>query len=436
LIFAVAVNLALLAYYKYANFFVGNLNPLLGTDWNLANIVLPLGISFFTFTQIAFLVDTYQDKVKEYNFVHYLLFVTYFPHLIAGPVLHHKEMMPQFARASTYRFSHENISVGLTIFFIGLFKKVILADGLAVYVGPVFGASASGVPLSFIDAWGGALCYALQLYFDFSGYSDMAIGLSRMFGVTLPLNFHSPYKSANIIEFWRHWHMTLSRFLRDYLYIPLGGNRRGATRRYLNLAITMLLGGLWHGAGWTFILWGGLHGVYLVINHGWHALRRTLGQDPGVALSRPAHALSVLLTFLAVVAAWVVFRAENLHAAMNMLGAMAGLNGFVLPDAWLAKWGGFGLWLSGQGVEFGATNDLIMGGAINWIWISLLIVWFAPNTQQIMASYKPALDMPQGSSAKRLLWQPSAYAALIVWLTGFIAIINLNKQSAFLYFQF
>lgn len=436
LIFAVAVNLALLAYYKYANFFVGNLNPLLGTDWNLANIVLPLGISFFTFTQIAFLVDTYQDKVKEYNFVHYLLFVTYFPHLIAGPVLHHKEMMPQFARASTYRFSHENISVGLTIFFIGLFKKVILADGLAVYVGPVFGASASGVPLSFIDAWGGALCYALQLYFDFSGYSDMAIGLSRMFGVTLPLNFHSPYKSANIIEFWRHWHMTLSRFLRDYLYIPLGGNRRGATRRYLNLAITMLLGGLWHGAGWTFILWGGLHGVYLVINHGWHALRRTLGQNPGVALSRPAHALSVLLTFLAVVAAWVVFRAENLHAAMNMLGAMAGLNGFVLPDAWLAKWGGFGLWLSGQGVEFGATNDLIMGGAINWIWISLLIVWFAPNTQQIMASYKPALDMPQGSSAKRLLWRPSAYAALIVWLTGFIAIINLNKQSAFLYFQF
>jgi len=433
---AITANLALLAYYKYANFFVGNLNPLLGTDWNLAHVILPLGISFFTFTQVAYLVDTWQGKVKEYNFVHYLLFVTYFPHLIAGPVLHHKEMMPQFALASTYRFSYENMSVGLTIFFIGLFKKVILADGLAVYAGPVFDASASGVELSFIDAWGGALCYTLQLYFDFSGYSDMAIGLSRMFGVTLPLNFHSPYKAASIIEFWRHWHMTLSRFLRDYLYIPLGGNRKGTAHRYLNLMITMLLGGLWHGAGWTFVLWGGLHGLYLIINHGWHALRRALGQDIRAPLSRPARAVAVLLTFLAVVAAWVVFRADNLNSAMAMLSAMAGLNGFVLPDAWLPKWGVFGQWLSAQGVTFGATNDLIMGGAVNWIWISLLIVWFAPNTQQIMSAYKPALDMPEGSAAKRLLWRPSAAAALVVWLLGFIAIINLSKQSAFLYFQF
>ncbi len=434
LIVALAANLVLLGYYKYANFFVANLNPLLGADWNMANIILPLGISFFTFTQIAYLVDTYQGKVKEYNFVHYLLFVTYFPHLIAGPVLHHKEMMPQFARTSTYRFSYENMSVGMTIFFIGLFKKVILADGLAVYVGPVFDASASGVELSFIDAWGGALCYALQLYFDFSAYSDMAIGLSRMFGVTLPLNFHSPYKAVNIIEFWRHWHMTLSRFLRDYLYIPLGGNRNGTAHRYLNLMITMLLGGLWHGAGWTFVLWGGLHGLYLIINHGWHALRSALGQDTRAPLSQPAKAVAVLLTFLAVVTAWVIFRAENLSAATAMLKAMFGLNGFVLPDAWLPKWGLFGQWLSEQGVTFGATNDLVMGGALNWIWISLLIVWFAPNTQQIMAAYKPALDMPEGSA--RLSWQPSARAALIVWLLGFIAIINLNKQSVFLYFQF
>jgi len=434
LIVALVANLTLLGYYKYANFFVENLNPMLGTDWNFANIILPLGISFFTFTQIAYLVDTYQGKVKEYNFVHYLLFVTYFPHLIAGPVLHHKEMMPQFALASTYRFSYENMSVGMTIFLIGLFKKVILADGLAVYVGPVFDASAAGVELSFIDAWGGALCYTLQLYFDFSGYSDMAIGLSRMFGVTLPLNFHSPYKAVNIIEFWRNWHMTLSRFLRDYLYIPLGGNRKGSAQRYLNLMITMLLGGLWHGAGWTFVIWGGLHGLYLIINHGWHALRRALGQDTQVPLSQPARAAAVLLTFLAVVSAWVVFRADNLSSATAMLSAMSGLNGFVLPDAWLPKWGAFGLWLSAQGVSFGATNDLIMGGAINWIWISLLIVWFAPNTQQIMAAYKPALDMPE--SRTRLSWRPSAPAALIVWLLGFIAIINLSKQSAFLYFQF
>jgi len=434
LMVAIAANLLLLAYYKYANFFVSNVNSAIDTQLSLGSIILPLGISFFTFTQIAFLVDTYQGKVKEYNFIHYTLFVTYFPHLIAGPVLHHKEMMPQFAKAATYRFNYENLSVGLTIFFIGLFKKVILADGLAGYVGPVFAASSAGVQLSLIDAWGGALCYALQLYFDFSGYSDMAIGLSRMFGVTLPLNFHSPYKSANIIEFWRHWHMTLSRFLRDYLYIPLGGNRNGTAHRYLNLMITMLLGGLWHGAGWTYVLWGGLHGVYLVINHGWHSLRRALGQNPQLPLSRPMRALSVLFTFLAVVAAWVVFRAENLSAAAAMLKSMSGLNGFVLPDAWLPKWGAFGQWLSAEGVAFGATNDLIMGGAINWIWISLLIVWFAPNTQQIMAAYKPALDMPEGGT--RLTWRPSLPSALIMWLLGFVAIINLNKQSAFLYFQF
>jgi len=436
LIVAIAANLALLAYYKYANFFVGSVNSLAGTQWSLGEIILPLGISFFTFTQIAFLADTYQGKVKEYNFVHYLLFVTYFPHLIAGPVLHHREMMPQFALASTYRFNYENLSVGLTIFIIGLFKKVIVADGLAFYVGPVFAAPASGVQLTFIDAWGGALCYTLQLYFDFSGYSDMAIGLSRMFGVVLPLNFHSPYKSVNIIEFWRRWHMTLSRFLRDYLYIPLGGNRKGKARRYLNLMITMLLGGLWHGAGWTFVIWGGLHGLYLVVNHGWHGLRKRLGQNPHRSLSGPMHALAVLITFLAVVVAWVVFRADNIDTALAMLKAMAGMNGFVLPDAWLAKWGGAGQWLVRQGVPFGATNDLIMGGAVNWIWISLLIVWLAPNTQQIMASYKPALDVPEGGKAKRLLWQPSTFAMLLICTLGFIAIINLNKQSVFLYFQF
>ena len=436
LVFAIVSNLLLLGYYKYANFFVGSVNSVAGTSWSIGEIILPLGISFFTFTQIAFLVDTYQGKVKEYNFIHYLLFVTYFPHLIAGPVLHHREMMPQFAHASTYRFSYENMTVGLTIFFIGLFKKVIIADGLAVYVGPVFAAPAAGVQLSFIDAWGGALCYTLQLYFDFSGYSDMAIGLSRMFGVILPLNFHSPYKAVNIIEFWRRWHMTLSRFLRDYLYIPLGGNRKGKSRRYLNLMATMLLGGLWHGAGWTFVIWGGLHGLYLVINHGWHSLRRALGQDPAKPLSRTMHALSVLVTFLAVVAAWAVFRADNLDTATALLKAMAGANGFVLPDAWLARWGDAGQWLLQHGVPFGATNDLIMGGAINWIWITLLIVWFAPNTQQIMASHRPALDVPTSDGARLLRWKLSIHTALVVWLLGFVAIINMSRQSVFLYFQF
>jgi alginate O-acetyltransferase complex protein AlgI len=436
-VLAIAANLLLLGYYKYANFFLGSVNAVADTHLSLGEIILPLGISFFTFTQIAFLVDTYQGKVKEYNFIHYVLFVTYFPHLIAGPILHHKEMMPQFAKPATYSFNYENLSVGLTIFVMGLFKKTVLADGIATNVGPVFAASASGAHLTFIDAWGGALCYTLQLYFDFSGYSDMAIGLARLFGVTLPLNFHSPYKAINIIEFWRHWHMTLSRFLRDYLYIPLGGNRKGKMRRYLNLMITMLLGGLWHGAGWTYVLWGGLHGLYLVINHGWHAVRRGLGQDPQQPLSRPMHIISVLTTFVAVVSAWVIFRADSFHTAAGILQGMAGMNGFFLPDEWAHRWGKFGQWVIDHGYATPPFSyPLIKGGAINWIWISLLIVWLAPNTQQIMAMHRPALGIPADSKARRLLWKPT-YAWLIAGvLCATFGILAINELSAFIYFQF
>jgi len=434
LIFAIAANLSLLAYYKYANFFVGSLNPLLGTDWNLAHIILPLGISFFTFTQIAFLVDTYQGKVKEYNFVHYMLFVTYFPHLIAGPILHHKEMMPQFSKPTTYRFNTENLSVGLTIFVIGLFKKVVIADGIAYYVPTVFDASAAGVQLTLIEAWGGALCYTLQLYFDFSGYSDMAIGLSRMFGILLPLNFHSPYQSVNIIEFWRRWHITLSRFLRDYLYIPLGGNRKSRAHRYVNLMTTMLLGGLWHGAGWTFVVWGGLHGVFLVINHGWHSLRKALGQNPKAPLSRPAHALAVLLTFLAVTLAWVFFRAADLHTATAMTQTMLGFNGVTLPDNWFTRFPEIHGWFDRHGL-FAPSNGLATSGMINWLWILLLVVWFAPNTQTIMQSFRPALDVPP-AQATLLRWRANFLSALLIWGLAFFALINLSQQSTFLYFQF
>jgi D-alanyl-lipoteichoic acid acyltransferase DltB (MBOAT superfamily) len=414
LVFAIAANLALLCYYKYANFFLASANSFTGGHLSLGDIILPLGISFFTFTQIAFLVDTYQGKVKEYNFIHYVLFVTYFPHLIAGPVLHHKEMMPQFAHTSTYRFNYENITVGLTIFFIGLFKKVVLADGLAFYVEPVFSAPTSGIELDFIDAWGGALCYTLQLYFDFSGYSDMAIGLSRLFGVTLPLNFHSPYKAVNIIEFWRRWHITLSRFLRDYLYIPLGGNRKGTSRRYLNLFATMLLGGLWHGAGWTFVIWGGLHGVYLVINHGWHALRRSLGQDPSQALSTPVYVLSVLLTFFAVVIAWVFFRASNLQAAMTIVQTMLGGHGFALHS----------------------NTGLVTHATRNYVLIALLISWFAPNTQQIMQRFNPALSMPPHSAHTRLRWQPSLRWAICTVFVTLFGLMSISELSEFIYFQF
>jgi len=263
-VISIAINLILLGVFKYTNFFIATANTL-GVHWSSLDIILPLGISFFTFTQIAYLVDVYKGIAREYNFIHYMLFVTWFPHLIAGPVLHHKQMMPQFASPSIYKPNNESIAVGLTLFSLGLFKKVVLADQFALFANPVFNGAGQGESPMIEKAWFGVLAYTLQLYFDFSGYSDMAIGLSRIFNVKLPLNFNSPYKAANIIDFWRRWHMTLSKFLRDYLYVPLGGNRKGPARRHLNLMVTMLLGGLWHGAGWTFVLWGGLHGLYLVL---------------------------------------------------------------------------------------------------------------------------------------------------------------------------
>lgn len=404
----IAADLCLLGYFKYANFFVENANAALSLGWQIEPVILPLGISFFTFTQIAFLVDAYRGEVKEANFVHYGLFVTYFPHLIAGPVLHHKEMMPQFARPATYRVHWDNLSVGLTIFSIGLFKKVVLADGIAPFASPVFAAAAGGGTLTLLEAWGGALAYTFQLYFDFSGYSDMAIGLSRLFGVKLPLNFDSPYKAANIIEFWRRWHMTLSRFLRDYLYFPLGGNRKGPARRYLNLLATMLLGGLWHGAGWTFVIWGALHGLYLVINHGWHQLRRLMGHDLKRS-TRIGRFAGMTLTFLVVAIGWVFFRAENLDAALSILGGMAGLNGFRPPE-------------SGVGTMFG------------WIAALWALAWLAPNTQQIMAAFRPALEDVTYSG--RLGWRPNMLWLVCIAVGLLYTVTEMGKVSEFLYFQF
>ena len=433
---AVVTDLCLLGYYKYADFFVQNLDSVLNLGWHFESAVLPLGISFFTFTQIAFLVDSYRGEVKETNFVHYGLFVTYFPHLIAGPVLHHKELMPQFANPTTYKVHWDNLSVGLTIFTIGLFKKVVLADGIAPFVSPVFTSATDGGTLSFIEAWGGALAYTFQLYFDFSGYSDMAIGLSRLFGVRLPLNFDSPYKSVNIIEFWRRWHMTLSRFLRDYLYFGLGGNRKGSTRRYFNLLITMILGGFWHGAGWTFIVWGGLHGFYLVANHGWRCIREALGQDANSSswLGRMA---SLTLTFFVVVIAWVFFRAPNIDTALNILQGMAGVNGLVLPDGFLPL--ALVKILSDCGVVFGglpAFSDIPgrTSSMVAWVAGLWLLVWFAPNSQQIMVNFKPALETVFSTS--RLCWKPNRLWMMATIVVLLYAFKKMGKVSEFLYFQF
>ncbi|MCL1465907.1 MBOAT family O-acyltransferase [Argonema galeatum] len=441
---AIAVNLALIGYFKYANFFADSVNHLIGTAFRLDPIVLPLAISFFTFVQITYLVDAYRGETKEDNFFNYCLFVTFFPHLIAGPIVHHKDLMPQFADKSIYRFKGEYLAVGLTIFFMGLFKKVVFADRIAVYATPVFDAASQGLPLTFFEAWAGVLAYTLQLYFDFSGYSDMAIGASYLFGIKLPLNFDSPYKAVNIIDFWRRWHITLSNFLREYLYIPLGGNRKGNFRRYLNLMITMLLGGLWHGAGWTFIFWGGLHGIYLVINHQWRSFRRWLGHD----LNKShwfTQGISWFVTFLAVIVSWVFFRAKTLDAATGILGAMTGANGISLPKALLTKLGfmeNFGI------IRFdGITNstDLPIDYTIFAITFLLFIAWCTPNTQQWMGKYNPItikqpVINPSSNWSDRfwhkLQWQPNQLWAVASAFLTVISVLSLSRVSEFLYFQF
>ena len=432
LAFAVTANLALLGYYKYAHFFVRIATDLTGGTSGLGHIVLPLGISFFTFTQIAFLVDVSRGYAREYNFVHYGLFVTYFPHLIAGPVLHHKEMMPQFQEAGTYRLNWEDVAVGLTIFFTGLFKKTVIADGVAPYASPLF--ALPGQP-DLLTAWGGALAYTFQLYFDFSGYSDMAIGLSRVFGVKLPLNFDSPYKAANIIDFWRRWHMTLSRFLRDYLYFSLGGNRHGVMRRYINLMVTMVLGGLWHGAGWTFIAWGALHGVYLTVNHAWRTLRERFGQDLEVE-TRLGRGVARLVTFFAVVVGWVFFRAANFDDAVAILRGMAGLNGVSVPAAIAAHLGPIASLLQRCGVDFslGGTSRFVFQYA--WIIALVPLALFAPNTQEILERFRPALDFRVPQKAMPFAWQPTVAWGVAAAVIAAGGLLTLSRVSEFLYYQF
>jgi alginate O-acetyltransferase complex protein AlgI len=413
LIAGLVFNLGLLGYFKYANFFVDSLDALLGTHWNMGRVTLPIGISFFTFTQIAFLADTYQRGVTEYKFTHYGLFVTYFPHLIAGPVLHHAQMMPQFGDARTYRLDLANVAAGLVIFTIGLLKKIVLADGISPFADAVFNAADRGATPLSSEAWLGALAYTFQLYFDFSGYTDMALGLSLMFNVRMPYNFDSPYKAANIIDFWRRWHMTLSAFLRDYLYITLGGNRKGSVRRYANLLITMLLGGLWHGASWSFVFWGGLHGVYLVINHGY---QRVLGAG-GQALARnPGYrVMSVMVTFVAVVVAWVYFRAHTFSGANTMLSAMAHPGSFASPGTIHPL-----LWNEGLSTARGWAWCLALG----------LMVFLTPNSNRIGAI---ASSWCRVSSKARFFLLGAA-----ITLSIFLVVLNETRGnvSAFIYFNF
>lgn len=335
LIFGVIFNVGLLAYFKYTDFFLENFNGIFEANIPLLHIVLPLGISFFTFTQIAFLVDSYKNEVKEYDLLHYMLFVTYFPHLLAGPILHHKEMMPQFANKWNFAVRWRNVAIGLFLFSIGLFKKVVIADTFAVWANTGFDVATT---LNFFEAWATSLSYTFQLYFDFSGYVDMAIGISLMFNIRLPANFNSPYKAKDIQDFWRRWHITLSRFLRDYIYIPLGGNKVSRFRNYINLFSVFFIGGIWHGASWMFVMWGALHGLAIVIHRIW--------KDLGLKMWGW---LGWFITFNFVNIAWIFFRAENWDIAKKVLFGMVGVGGIVLPDNSESKL----RYLESFGVEFG-----------------------------------------------------------------------------------
>jgi D-alanyl-lipoteichoic acid acyltransferase DltB (MBOAT superfamily) len=436
-IFSITANILLLGYFKYANFFIDNTNTLFNSDFHLKTIILPLAISFFTLQQIAYIVDTYRGHVEKHGFLDYCLFITFFPKLISGPITRFKEMMPQVLNNHLPHVTWENVIVGLMILFLGLFKKVILADGIGPYATPVFDAAAGGISIGFFNSWSGALAYTFQLYFDFSGYCDMGIGLSLMFGIKLPLNFYSPYKATSIIDFWRRWHMTLSRFLRDYLYIPLGGNRKGYSRQYINLVIVMIIAGLWHGAGWTFIIWGALHGLYLVINHGWRRLRKRIGNDSETH-NRFWTMASLVITFISVVVAWVFFRADSLGSATGVLKGMLGMNGFGLPTAYYQAMGGLGPFLEKIGISFVPTPGFASAGVI-WIVVSLGICWLLPNAQEYMSKYKPTLDdygSPDTTSRRYFRWEPSIWGAVAMSVIIIFAILGLNQVSEFLYFQF
>ncbi|QDT08776.1 MBOAT family O-acyltransferase [Planctomycetes bacterium K23_9] len=415
LLTAIVANLSMLTYFKYAVFSIESLNAIIGTSYSIGSILLPIGISFFTFQQIAFLVDSYRDRSGTPNFLDFCLFVAFFPQLIAGPIVHHKQMMPQFSQIGSGRLRTSHLAVGMTIFAIGLFKKVMIADEMAMHATPIFDAAYAGNTPTFLESWIGALSYTMQLYFDFSGYSDMAIGLARMFGIKLPVNFDSPYKATSIVEFWRRWHITLSQFLRDYLYIPLGGNKGGNLMRYRNLMITMLLGGLWHGAGWTFLAWGGLHGAYLMINH---AVRNSPIPATATRLLG-AHAFKAVCwatTFLAVVFAWVLFRAPTWEAATNIVSSMIGLNGLSM------------------------TSSVSRLHAITWIPLLFAFVLLLPNTQQLMSRYRPAFGFSKLDDKHPAViawhWRPSLGNAILIGSLFVLSIMHLNRVSEFVYYQF
>jgi D-alanyl-lipoteichoic acid acyltransferase DltB (MBOAT superfamily) len=399
LIFGITINLFLLGYYKYSNFVILNLNFLFHSRFEHLEVELPLGISFFTFTQIAYLVDSHSHKSKDNNFLNYVLFVTFFPHLIAGPIVHHKNLMPQFDILRNKILNYRNIAKGLFLFSIGLFKKTMIADSLSVWAVEGFDKAVS---LDLVQAWITSLAYSFQLYFDFSAYIDMALGAALMFNVILPANFNSPYQATDIQDFWRRWHMTLTRFLRDYIYIPLGGNQFGESITYRNIFITFLLGGLWHGASWTFVFWGALHAFAMIVYRIW-----------AKAKVKTHPLIGWFVTFNFVNATWVFFRAKTWADAVKVLKGMLGLNGIVLPD-FLAP-----------ALSF-VKNDLIGYArmfsqikSLSFIFILFCAVLLVKNSDQMTQNFKPT-------------WRNLAFS----WMGMSVGLMGWYRVQEFLYFNF
>jgi alginate O-acetyltransferase complex protein AlgI len=403
LVIGILGDLLLLGCFKYADFFISNFDSFSHFQVPLLHLALPAGISFFTFTQIAYLVDASRGETERYTPPIYALFVSFFPYLLAGPIIHHREMTTQYTQLKSKTLDYRNITGGLYLFFIGLFKKAVIADTLAGWAIQGFDHAAT---LPLIEAWAVSLSYTLQLYFDFSGYTDMAIGTAKMFNITLPVNFNSPYRSLNIREFWRRWHITLGRYVREYIYIPLGGNRTSEVRTLFNLMVTFFLVGLWHGAGWTFVFWGCLHGGALVIHRLWRKLNL-----------RMPRFLAWLMTFSFINVAWIFFRANTFGDAMKVLKGMIGMSGVVLPESLGETLRGF----QNYGLRFGPWLGNIGGNeeTIVLIGIFLLISLVFRNSNEMVARFKPDF----------------VHLAFIC-IVAVISILYLGRHSEFLYFRF
>ena len=429
----IGTDLAVLIYYKYLFALAGFLGSIGAVHFKLNPIILPLGISFYTFTQIGYLIDCRQGMAKERDIFEYFLFVTFFPHLIAGPIIHHREIMPQFADPATYRVNAGNMAIGATYFVIGLTKKVIVADSFIQVSNAGFAVPHT---LGLLTSWLTALSYSLQLYFDFSGYSDMAIGLAYMFNIRFPLNFNSPYKARSVIEFWQRWHMTLTRYLTLYLYNPMAisiARSRAAkglpisTKGAATLAgflhmialptiVTMALAGIWHGAGFQYLIYGLLFAAYLTINHAWRTFKPAAWNMQSPVLRPLALIVPVLLTYLATLVAQVFFRAPSPGDAIALLSGMIGLHG-----------GGFAGWE----YNFGSMTQTVARVALFFA-----IVWTMPNSQQIMAKFPAALGKIQAGRPGSPVWIPSLKWAAIVGGFAAAVIANLSQHTEFLYFQF